>query len=284
MTSRILILLPVHNRRDITRRFIECLCSQRYTNFHLILIDDGSIDGTSDMVREMISDVTVIRGTGKWWWAGSLQQGLEWLKRKRPAARDIVLFINDDVRFDSEFLAAAVEELSANSGCMLLSRLRDAYTGDILESGVCADLRKMAFAVASSPANVNCLSTRGLFVHWASVKAIGDFHPWLLPHYWSDYEYTIRAIRKGFRYCAKDSVWVEADFRSTGDRFLGDAVGWNFVRRLFSVRSIHNPFFKSNFVFLAVPLRWKFQNLFRIWLISARQLFLQGLLRRRSER
>ena len=38
------ILLPVHNRREITRDFIDYLEAQTWQNYHLVLIDDESTD------------------------------------------------------------------------------------------------------------------------------------------------------------------------------------------------------------------------------------------------
>ena len=78
--DKVYIILPVCNRRNITQKFVECLKSQTYTNYHLILVDDGSIDGTEEMVRSQIESLTVIKGNGNWWWAGGLQQGVDWLK------------------------------------------------------------------------------------------------------------------------------------------------------------------------------------------------------------
>ena len=64
MKPCIYILLPVHNRREITRDFIDCLVTQTCQNYHLVLIDDGSTDGTDQMVRERVENLTVIRGNG----------------------------------------------------------------------------------------------------------------------------------------------------------------------------------------------------------------------------
>ncbi|MCK5537931.1 MAG: glycosyltransferase family 2 protein, partial [Bacteroidales bacterium] len=38
----IYIILPVHNRKKITEKFIKCLVKQTYQDFKLILVDDGS--------------------------------------------------------------------------------------------------------------------------------------------------------------------------------------------------------------------------------------------------
>jgi len=82
VNENIYILLPVHNRLEITQRFITCLKAQTYQKYHLILIDDGSSDGTAEMVQENISSLTVVRGKGSWWWAGALQQGYRWLREQ----------------------------------------------------------------------------------------------------------------------------------------------------------------------------------------------------------
>ena len=96
MKFNLYVLLPVHNRITITDGFIACLLSQTFKNYHLILIDDGSNDGTSEMVRSKVPNLTIIRGQGDWWWAGSLQQGLNCLKSQQLSNDDLVLFINDD--------------------------------------------------------------------------------------------------------------------------------------------------------------------------------------------
>ena len=78
MMTKVFILLPVHNRRHITERFIDSLLAQTYNKYQLVLIDDGSTDGTADMVSMKVppDKLTILSGNGTWWWAGSLQQGM----------------------------------------------------------------------------------------------------------------------------------------------------------------------------------------------------------------
>jgi len=265
VTPKVYILLPVHNRREITRRFLACLLAQRFANYHLILIDDGSTDGTAAIVSETIPTATVIRGTGDWWWAGSLQQGLDWLRASDVKDSDLVLFINDDVEFDADYLETATRVIARYPGTMVLSKLRDPVTREVSESGVEADFRAMRFGVARTPDRVNCLSTRGLFIRWGDVRRIGGFLPRLLPHYLSDYEYTIRGHRKGLACVTSDDLLLVMDKKTTGLREF-DAGGFaTFVKQYFSRRSAANPLYWTSFVLLAAPFPWKVINVLRIW-------------------
>jgi GT2 family glycosyltransferase len=265
VTARLYILLPVHNRREITRGFVACLQAQTFTDFHLVLIDDGSDDGTAEMVREEIPAATVLRGNGDWWWAGSLQRGLDWLQGNVPDGDALILFINDDVRFEPDYLAHAVHIMTGRRGVLMLSRFRRPGDGAIHESGIAADLKRMRFEVAKSAEEINCLSTRGLFVHWSDVRAIGDFHPKLLPHYLSDLEYTLRACRRGFRCETSAELVVELNEATTGYHQLAERKFSTYLGKYFSKKSPINPVYWSSFVLLTCgPLRAAV-NLARIW-------------------
>lgn len=265
------ILLPVHNRRAITEKFIDCLVAQTYTNYHLILIDDGSSDSTDEMVRAKVSKLTVIRGQGDWWWAGSLQQGIDWLKRNGVEDKDIVVFMNDDVTFEQDFLQVAVSLLNQQVG-MLLPQVVNKKTGLVEETGVEADLKKLTFRPATSPDAINCLPTRGLFMRMSELRKVGDFYPRLLPHYLSDYEFTIRANRMGVHLMTSPKLLISFDKETTGFRnFEGLSIA-EFTRRYFSIKSVKNPVYWTAFILLTSPKLFMPWNILRIWLSAAKAI------------
>lgn len=272
------VLLPVHNRKEVTRDFVECLCRQTFLSFHLVLIDDGSTDGTADMVLTHVPDATVLRGNGSLWWAGSLQMGLDWLKENCQDENAIVLMINDDVTFDNTFLASAVVEMKARGNAMLLAMNSCDGGRTIAETGVRADFRRFTFRVIQPGESINCLPTRGLFIRFKDIKRIGDFHPKVLPHYWSDYEYTIRAVRKGLSCMTSRNVYLCANEQTTGHRQFGEMSRLEFFRKYFSKRSVLNPLYASAFVLLACPRWGVVQCLLRIW-FNALKLCAKQLLR-----
>jgi GT2 family glycosyltransferase len=269
MMPKVYILLPVHNRRQITKEFAECLLLQSFKNYHLVLIDDGSTDGTAKMILEILPNATVLYGRGDWWWAGCLQKGINWLRENGATESDILLFINDDVTFKPDYLANAVAYVKDRTGLLLLSKWFCEEDGNIRESGVTANLKTLTFGPARSGEEINCLSTRGLFARLVDIEKIGNFHPRLLPHYLSDYEYTIRAIRKGVRCVTTDFVYLCPKFSSTGYHNFSDLGFLGFLRKYFSIKSAANPIYWSAFVLLSVPGLWVLPNLVRVWYRAA---------------
>ncbi len=270
MNAPLHILLPVHNRRVTTVRFVEALRGQTWRAFRLVLIDDGSSDGTADAVRALWPAVDVVTGDGHWWWAGALDQGCRRLAATSVADADVVLLINDDVELAPDFLARALAEFTPLRDTLLLARQVDAATGAELDfgGGVRADLKHLRFAAARSPEEINCLPTRGLFLRWGDLQRAGGFRPERLPHYLSDYEFTLRAARRGLALrVARDAV-VRVRTDSTGrslanlhrerrrDRF----------RLLFSPRFKDNPLTWSAFVALAVPWPRRPWLWLKVWL------------------
>jgi GT2 family glycosyltransferase len=251
----IYILLPVHNRRAQTERFIKCLAEQTYDNYHLILIDDGSSDGTAEMVQEKISSITILKGSGNLWWAGGLQKGIDWLCKNSISDSDVVLMINDDVTFNSDFLEKGVELVCRHPRTLIHSFAIGNQTGEIANAGVKADLEKLTFEVTALNEEINCLATMGLFMRFTDLKQIGGFYPKLLPHYLSDYEFTIRARRKGVQLLASSELSLLLNEGSTGFSMsdLNHLQFPEFIKSYFSNRNNMNPIHWSFFVVLTCP-------------------------------
>lgn len=265
MKENIYILLPVHTRRDITQRFIKCLKLQTYQNYHLLLIDDGSTDGTEDIVRSIIPAVTVLKGTGDWWWAGSLQQGYKWLKSQKIPLSDVIFITNDDTVFESDFFEEGINLLKRQKKTLLLAQCFSRQTQQLLDAGVHVDWRRLTFGQAATPEQINCLSTRGLFLRVSDFFEIGGFYPALLPHYLSDYEFTIRAQRKGMKLITDPLLRLWLDEDATGYHQFEDKPFVNFLKKYFSKKSTANPLVWTAFIALACPWPWKFINWLRIW-------------------
>lgn len=261
----IYVLVPVHDRRALTERFVRRLAAQTDQAFHLVLVDDGSRDGTADAVRAVLPSATVIRGKGNWWWAGSLEQARRWLERQPSSAGDLVLIANDDTTFEADFLASARAAMDDGARTLLLAQPHSEQTGLALPLGSTVDWAKLRFTPAARFEDVDVVPTRGLFLRRDDFHSLGGFHTVLLPHYLSDYEFTLRAMRRGFQLRTDPTVRLVMDESSTGIRQKDYRSGWGYLRSLLTIKATGNPIYWSTFVVLASPRRLLPANLLRIW-------------------
>ena len=267
MTDKIYLILPVHNRREITQCFIECLKAQTYQNYHLILVDDGSTDGTEEMVRSKVRSLTVIKGKGDWWWAGGLQQGINWLKHNDVKGSDIVLMVNDDIIFDRFFLEKGVNLLKMKQHSLLKTQVFEIKSGRLFTMLSKANVNNLTFQKANSLEEINCCDTRGLFLKISDLINIGNFYPKLLPHYLSDCEFTIRAHRKGLKIYVHPELkaFIDEEIQYSELNFFKNADFLTFVKKYFSNKYPGNPLAWTAFALIVSPKFLIPLNLARIW-------------------
>jgi GT2 family glycosyltransferase len=96
--STIWVCVAVFNRIQYTRRCLELLLAQTYPKLRTIVIDDGSSDGTYEMVRAEHPEVVLLQGDGSLYWTGAMRLGIEYILA-HCAPDDYVLLLNDDLVF-----------------------------------------------------------------------------------------------------------------------------------------------------------------------------------------
>jgi GT2 family glycosyltransferase len=267
------IILPVHNRSAITARFIDALISQAIADYRLLVVDDGCTDDTIDIVRRRLpgDKLIVLKGDGNLWWAGALQRAYEYLRGQTPRALDAVLVINDDVSFTPDFLSSGLAVLAANPGACVQAVGLDAQ-GRIVDRGTVADVARLLFRTAQPGEVPNCLSTRGLLMDASTFVRSGGFRPRWLPHYLSDYEFTLRLRRQGVRLLVDERFSLQASFDLTGLDAPVASGARQFWAAAFSNRAKFNPKHWSAFVVMVCPPHLIPLHLLRVWISFSRAL------------
>ena len=253
------IVTAVHNRYQITEKFVKNLMAQTYKDIHLILVDDGSTDGTAEMVCSLLPNTQVITGNGNLWWGGALHEAYLWIKANlSDSPDDFVMFANDDTQFPADYIERAIAILTDRQKTLLTGCGISCHTGKQIDGAVYFDFSTLQ-AKFENREHGNCASTRSLFFRARDFLEIGGFHPILLPHYASDYEWTIRACQKyGYTVFCDSTLQYFADETTTGDNNYDTLTR----KKLFSKRSNSNPFYKFVFIFMVTPPKYLLKAIF----------------------
>jgi GT2 family glycosyltransferase len=255
----VFLVTVVHNRRSITTAFAERLARQTLRGITLILVDDGSTDGTAEAVLKILPSTVVLKGDGTLWWGGGLQKGLTWLRAQGLADEAAVIFMNDDVSFEDDYFEKAVAELKSLDGRSFLVSPgvfhpsgRWAY-----EAGVTDWSRMKLMHYGEHHERIDHSTTRALFMPWGALKTVSGFHPTLVPHYTSDYVFSIAAHRQGIRLVPAQTVRAQFFDETTGDHGLARFPLRQKLARLFSPRFSSNPLHLFFFVWYSCPWQYK---------------------------
>lgn len=101
------VVIPVFNRRHFTYACLKQLEKQTYTKVEVVVVDDGSSDGTSQMIDQKFPSVTLIKGDGRLWWLGAINLALQHIMTKSNES-DLVIFLNDDLIFKESLIEVLV--------------------------------------------------------------------------------------------------------------------------------------------------------------------------------
>jgi GT2 family glycosyltransferase len=115
----IYIIIPVFNRKALTR---ECLCSieeQGYKNFKIVVVDHGSTDGTSEMIMKHFSEVIILKGDESMWWTAATNIGIKKALSLSSSDHDFILTLNNDLIVDIDYLNQLLKVYEINKPCIV---------------------------------------------------------------------------------------------------------------------------------------------------------------------
>ncbi|MCC9135064.1 glycosyltransferase family 2 protein [Pontibacter silvestris] len=208
----IFIVIPVFNRKELTKACLVSLYNQSSPNFKAIVVDDGSTDGTDEMLAQEFPEVTVLKGDGNLFWTASVNMGI---KEALAQGAQYVLTLNNDVVADIHYLESMQHHLKDTSKALIGSFAINYKTKEPDYGGAIIDWRwnKTTYLLDVLPKEqhyglhrVNHFPGRGLLIPAEVFQKIGLFDEVSFPHYYADYDFTHRADKAGFPvFCSFDA-------------------------------------------------------------------------------
>lgn len=93
------VIIPIHDRLVSTKKSLSWLIdslerSEISNETEIIIVDDGSSDGSDQWIRKNYPDITILKGEGNLWWSGAINLGVKYALQKLKS-RYILLWNND---------------------------------------------------------------------------------------------------------------------------------------------------------------------------------------------
>ena len=269
--NRTYIIIPVHNRKHLTRECLFSLRKQTFQNFKVIVVDDGSTDGTEEMINEAFSDVILLKGDGNLWWTGATNMGIAYALAQADQD-DYILTLNDDTMVSPTYLQslldAALNHPSSLIGSIAVSN-EDELT--VVDAGVRINWLTAKYTnlaegreyndildAGSLLQKVDVLPGRGTLIPIGVFQKVGLYDLKNLPHYGADYEFSRRANINGYNLLINYEAVVISNVKMTGLNNRVNKLGWSdLFRSFFSIKSTNNLMQRWRFVRLCCA-GWKF--------------------------
>lgn len=227
------VLIPVHNRAAITLECLALLAAQTYPSVRVVVVDDGSTDGTSEKIIEAYPGTEILAGDGNLWWTGAMSMGVEHIL-KTASPGDFILSLNDDSTFKDDYIATLVDVSSENGRAVTGSLCWRNGEEEYLVQGGTFDWTGWLGGIAANPVTdgrdmpdviegLDFLFGRGVLIPVEVFAVAGNYNHRDLPHYGGDTEFTHRAKAAGFRLIisTRALVTVDESENTTGTHFSG---------------------------------------------------------------
>ena len=207
------IIIPTFNRKLYLFNLLNEITSMIHSNFcvDIIVVVDGSKDGTIEMISENFDQVHIVKGTGNWWYTKSINKGLEYAFKFDI---DYILTLNDDILLKENFFEELYKAIlkSPEKSIIGASSITKTQPEKILSLGVKKIIvwryKLLPYHnIFTIKKDISCLEGlhqsevlpgRGMLFPTEIAKRINGFDE-KFPQYHSDYDFSLRAKKKGYK-------------------------------------------------------------------------------------
>lgn len=279
---KVFVLIPTRNRKELLLKCLDSLAKQTYANIEIVVIDDGSTDGTKEILKK--KDVTILEGDGNLWWSGAMRMGVDYVLPKSKAT-DFVLIQNDDTYMEKDFIEKLVKQSQNNSRMILGTPVYDSFSKKLIHDShkiINGSFRPVIINSKEEIIPADTLSGRGALIPIEVFHKIGNFSK-IFPQYASDYDFFCRAKKQGF----KIGVTTKTKTISTNSRpnlskrvkAQGKLTLKDFFALYFSRRSSNNLWSSTLITLMYSPWKYKIYGILRIYGVFFKTFFINVLIR-----
>ena len=262
------MVIPIHNGIDLTARCLDSVVRSIRQPDHIVIVDDGSTDGSPTAISKRYPRVEIVEGDGNLWWGEAMNRGVH---RAAVLGANVYLALNNDCTIQPTAvgnLLAAVERAGPRRVAICSQVRRWPDDNWIMSAGGRANWWWKGVATrcwgppsdcVNQPTTVDWFPGMGSFVQMADYLAIGGYDSHRFPHYRADVDFSLRLRRFGCTLLYEPASVIWNDTSQTGLQIPPRASLRDVWRLATSRRSQYNlqetaPFFWRHAPKLAWPV------------------------------
>lgn len=226
------IVIATYNKRLELRECLNHIFRSIWTPHKICVVDDGSTDGTWEMILQEYPDVSRIRGDGNLWWAGATNKGIEFCLRN---GCEYILLLNPDTLIRPDTISHLIKnsQLYGNAITASIVVFHDNFNimwwagskWGPLKSWFPIWYNKYLYKrgmklnkLPEKPYHTDESHGRGVLIPREIFKTIGLYDEIKFPQYGADIDFSFRAKRVGFSIFVVPKAKVKLYTDSTGMR------------------------------------------------------------------
>lgn len=247
----IAILLPIHNGLVFTIKCLQNLEENlKYpevnrNDFTIIVIDDGSTDGSAQWIEKQYTNIITLTGDGNLWWSGGINKGIKHALDQSTISH--ILMWNNDISIQEDYLFKLHDALNCYPPNTIIgSKIYFADNPSIIWAmGGVFNRRtgnKYPFGTLQKdgpeyevPFEADWLPGMGTVVHRNIFEKIGLMDDQNFPQYHGDSDFTLRAKLAGYKLLVLPQLQIWNDKSNSGIQHHNSFR--NLIRSLYNIKS-----------------------------------------------
>jgi GT2 family glycosyltransferase len=255
------IVIPVHNRINYTLKCLESLSQQTTSAFKIVIVDDGSSDGTSEAISEKYPDVIIVKGGGSLFWTKATNLGIRYAL---DHGAQLIMTLNNDTIATPDFVQKMLSYHEESPNSILGAFALDAMTKEPIYAGEIINWKRHKYESLlninkkfEGLGNVSHFPGRGLLIPKNVIEKIGLFDEKNFPHYLADYDYTHQAVKNGFSiYCNYEAKLFIYPEESGNAEIRRKKSLQNYYKHLFDLKGGGNLIYFTRYALKNCPYKY----------------------------
>lgn len=213
----IAIIIPIHNRLELTIKGLEAIKrSIKFAQnnsvvshiYEIVVIDDGSTDGSYKWISSNHPDIHLLTGDGNLWWSGAVNNGVNFAIRNFDSS--FIVILNPDTIPKEDYFYNLSQCLNQGGKKIIGSRVLDIKTNSLLftlksfnrYTGLSRNITNDQIA------EQKWVTGMGMVVPTLIFKQIGFFDAKQFPQYFGDIDFCLRASTANFNVSASNKLVI----------------------------------------------------------------------------